>query len=240
MILPSAISLSVASLERSRRFYHDVLGLGDRPLLELIENPGATPVVPRAPGLFHFALVLPDRAALAAALHRLLAHSYPLQGSADHLVSEALYLADPDGHGIELYRDRPREEWQWDGGRVHMTTDPLDLRSLLDEAPASSAAEPLHAGTKLGHVHLRASKLEESLDFYTALGFDLTCEYPGAIFLSAGGYHHHVALNVWQSRNAAAAPDHSARLLKATFEGPEPKHVVDPNGIALEFVVGKG
>ncbi|MEP7367150.1 MAG: VOC family protein [Acidobacteriota bacterium] len=238
MITPSAITLSVASLERSRHFYAEVLGLGERPFLQLVEDPGALPVVARAPGLFHFALVLPDRPALAASLQRLIAHGYPLQGAADHLVSEALYLADPDGHGIELYRDRPREAWQWAEGRVRMTTDPLDVRALLDEAPAASATEPMHAGTKLGHVHLRASRLEDSLEFYTELGFDLTCEYPGAIFLSTGGYHHHVALNVWQSRNAGLAPEHSARLLRVTFEAAEAKTVVDPNGIELEFVVG--
>lgn len=235
MIRPSAVTLSVASIERSRQFYHGILGLGDRPFLELVEDPGATPVVPRAPGLFHFALLLPDRPALAAALHRLLANHYPMQGMADHLVSEALYLADPDGHGIELYVDRPREEWHWADGRVRMATDPLDAQSLLAEAPASSAGEPMHAGTRLGHVHLRASKLDESLAFYTALGFDLTCEYPGAIFLSTGGYHHHLALNVWQSRNAAPPPEHSARLLKLTFEGSEAKRVTDPNGIELTF-----
>lgn len=235
MILPSAVTLSVASLERSRHFYHDVLGLGDRPFLKLIEDPGAAPVVARAPGLFHIALLMPDRAALAASLHRLISHGYPMQGASDHLVSEALYLADPDGHGLELYRDRPREEWQWADGRVRMATDPLDLRALLEEAPAASAADTMHADTKLGHIHLRASRLDDSLAFYSGLGFDLTCEYPGAIFLSTGGYHHHVALNVWQSRNAAPAPEHSARLLRATFEGPEAKTVVDPNGMELEF-----
>jgi catechol 2,3-dioxygenase len=239
LLTPSAVTLSVASLARSRHFYHEVLGMGERPFLKLVEDPDAAPVVARAPGLFHFALLLPDRAALAAALHRLIAHGYPMQGAADHLVSEALYLADPDGHGIELYSDRQREKWQWADGRVKMTTDPLDVQALLAEAPVASATEPMHKGTKLGHVHLRASRLEDSLAFYMGLGFDLTCEYPGAIFLSTGGYHHHLALNVWQSRNAALAPEHSARLLKATFEGPEAKTVVDPNGIALEFVVGK-
>lgn len=208
----------------------------DPPFLELVEDPGASPAVPNAPGLFHFALLLPDRKSLAAALHRLVAHGYPLQGAADHLVSEALYLSDPDGHGIELYRDRPREEWQWSDGRVQMTTEPLDIPGLLAEAPAPSAADPLPFTTRLGHIHLRASKLAESLEFYRALGFDLTCEYPGAIFLSTGGYHHHVALNVWQSRNAVAAPLQSARLLRAVFEGPEEKRIVDPNGIELVFV----
>ena len=113
--------------------------MAEWPFLELVEDASATPSVSRAPCLFHVALLLPSRAALAAALHRLLAHGHPLQGAADHLVSEALYLADPDGHGLELYCDRPREQWQWEGGRVRMTTDALDLPSLLAEAPASSA-----------------------------------------------------------------------------------------------------
>lgn len=231
LIEPASIRLTVASLARSRRFYSEVLGLESPQFLELIEEPGAARSVARAPGLFHMAILLPGRAALAVAVRRLIEHGYPLQGASDHWVSEAVYLEDPDGHGIELYCDRPREEWRWQDGRVAMATEAMDMAGLLREPQMAWDARAV----RLGHVHLRVSALEESREFYRGLGFDVTCEYPGAVFLATGGYHHHVAVNVWQSRGAAAAGVGTARLLGVTFTGGEVRRAVSPDG--LEVVV---
>jgi catechol 2,3-dioxygenase len=124
-----------------------------------------------------------------------------LQGASDHLVSEAIYLADPEGNGVEVYRDRPREEWRWQGRQVVMATDPLDLQALLQTAGTGWAGAP--AGTSVGHVHLRVGDVAKARDFYTGtLGFDVTRGMAHAVFLSTGGYHHQLAANVWQSAGA--------------------------------------
>lgn len=231
LIRPASLRLSVASLERSRQFYGETLGLLAPPFLELVEEPGAVRSVARAAGLFHMAILLPGRAALALAVRRLVEQGYPLQGASDHWVSEAVYLEDPDGHGIELYCDRPREQWRWEHGRVAMATEALDMAGLLREPETAWDA----SAARLGHVHLRVSQLEPSREFYTGLGFEVTCEYPGAVFLATGGYHHHVAVNVWQSRGAAAVGAGTARLLGVTFTGGEARRAVSPDG--LEVVV---
>lgn len=231
LMQPVSIRLTVASLARSRRFYGEVLGLEAPPFLEFVEEPGAARSVARAAGLFHMAILLPGRAALAAAVRRLAEHGYPLQGAADHWVSEAVYLEDPDGHGIELYCDRPRGEWRWQDGRVAMATEALDMAGLLREPEIAWDAR----AARLGHVHLRVSALEDSREFYRGFGFAVTCEYPGAVFLATGGYHHHVAVNVWQSRGAAAAGEGAARLLGVAFTGGATRRAVSPDG--LEVVV---
>ena len=223
------IRLEVADLERSVDFYGEVLGLrpldrarnavvlaprhGDNALIELRERPGARPV-PRHGrlGLYHFAVLLPERAALG----RFLAHLGALgirAGMSDHLVSEAIYLSDPDGLGIEVYADRPRASWRYEGGQLQMTTEPLDVRSVLDAAgPERWAGAP--AGTVMGHVHLHVGDLTAGAAFYhEALGFDKTVwAYPGALFLSAGGYHHHLGTNTWAAGAQAAVPG-DARLV---------------------------
>jgi catechol 2,3-dioxygenase len=222
------VRLQVADLERSIAYYTQVIGLrvGARsetsaalhagtdtaPLVELHERRGALPVPRRgAFGLFHFAILLPHRAALGRFVVHLTTHSVRM-GSADHLVSEALYLTDPDGLGIEVYSDWPRETWRMNGRELAMTTEPLDLDSLIDEAgdsPWSGAPE----GTTIGHVHLHVGDLRVSDAFYhEALGFDRTVwSYPGASFLAAGGYHHHLGTNTWSP--GPAARDDQARLL---------------------------
>jgi catechol 2,3-dioxygenase len=228
-----SVTLRVASLERSAGLYRDILGLeilksgggglvlgsGEAlPLLRLKETPGARPMPRNASGLYHFAVLLPSRADLGRVLRRLIEAKIPF-GQADHLVSEALYLSDPDGNGIEIYRDRPRSEWKWDGGVVRMAVDPLDLEELLaegerDRLPSSGIPRE----TRIGHIHLQISSIEEGSAFYhKTLGFDVTSRLQGALFLSAGGYHHHIGLNTWASRGAPPAPSGSAGLESFTI-----------------------
>jgi catechol 2,3-dioxygenase len=182
-----------------------VVGLGaeeGRPLVELVPSPDAPLRRAGTTGLFHLAILVPSRLELARALRRVSESGWRLTGASDHLVSEALYLRDPEGNGIEIYRDRDREEWRRVGGEIEMDTLPLDLEGVLselagDEAPP--AAMP--PGTHIGHVHLNVADIPASQAFYRdALGFDVTVRtYPGALFVSAGGYHHHVGLNTWMA-----------------------------------------
>lgn len=218
-----AVSLTVSDLERARAFYAHALGLRPEELDDgdvLFGAPGAPALVRlhgdatapaldrRATGLFHLAILLPSRRDLAQALVRLAQTRWPLDGVADHLVSEALYLSDPDGNGIELYRDRPRAEWTYNGDQLEMATLALDLNDLAGELSSTDAAQPrAPEGTTMGHVHLQVSDIPETEAFYHGiLGFDVTTRgYPGALFVSAGGYHHHLGLNTWHSRGSGPA-----------------------------------
>jgi len=230
-----AVTLRVADLARSLAFYQDTLGLAPVgtgrattvlgaphgvPLLSLRETPGARHVA-RAAGLYHFAVLLPSRVDLGRALKRLIDNGVRF-GQSDHLVSEALYLSDPDGNGIEIYRDRPRSQWTWHGGMVEMAVDPLDLDSLLEEAGRSVTAESgAPADTRIGHLHLQVSDVDQAVRFYHGLiGFDITASFQGAAFLSAGGYHHHLGLNAWSSRGAPPAPADSSGLASFRIELP--------------------
>ena len=223
-----AVHLQVVDLQRSLSYYGQVLGLrsksttdtsavlsadGDeRPLVTLHTRPGVVRARRGAFGLFHFAVLLPERGALGRfAAH--LASSGVRPRMADHSVSEALYLWDPDGLGIEVYVDRPRVLWQRHGPELVMTTDPLNIDSVI-AAGNGEAWTGAPRGTTIGHVHLHVGNLEQAEAFYhRALGFDKTVwNYPGALFMSAGGYHHHVGTNVWSSGPAAAADE--ARLLE--------------------------
>lgn len=195
----------------SRSDERAVLGAGGRPLVEIERARDAAPPPEWAPGLFHLALRVPDRVALAARLVALRDAGCRI-GASDHLVSEALYVDDPDGNGIEIYRDRPREEWPRaaDGG-VAMQTLPLVLGALLAEAPTTPAPAP--SGTDMGHVHLKVSDLDATRRFWVdVVGFHIMARYPGALFVSAGGYHHHLGLNVWHSRGAAPPPEGTTGL----------------------------
>jgi len=223
-----SVHLTVSDLARSLDYYQDGLGLrihrqeestaalgaGNADLLVLSEVPGAVRH-PRTSGLYHFALLLPGRLELARFLRHLVESDTPLGGASDHLVSEALYLSDPDGNGIEVYCDRPRETWQFQRGQVRMTVDPLDangLMALLGEDPATWSG--LHPDTVLGHMHLHVADLAAGIDFYTrAIGFDLMTTYGGsAAFLSAGGYHHHLGINTWNGAGAPPPPAGSVGL----------------------------
>jgi catechol 2,3-dioxygenase len=149
---------------------------------------------------------LPSRADLGQVLHRLADRGYPLQGGADHGVSEALYLADPDGNGIEIYIDRPKEKWPWHNGELRMVTDPLDIENLLDQA--QGFWDGLSPKTRIGHIHLHVADLHQAQCFYCdTLGFDLMQRFGhSALFLSAGGYHHHIGLNTWAGVGAPPPP----------------------------------
>jgi catechol 2,3-dioxygenase len=245
-----AIRLTVSDLATEAAFYEQVIGLvplrrdGEEatlgtpdgtPLLELVERADAAQRPRRSAGLFHLALLLPTRADLALALRRLATARYPLDGASDHLVSEALYLSDPDGNGIEIYRDRPRAEWEHEAdGQIKMATLPLDLDSVIDAIPptvgATTPNAPVPDGSVLGHVHLQVSDLEQAEAFYNGvLGFDVVVRgYPGALFVSAGGYHHHLGLNTWAS--AGGAPNTPGTRGLDRFE------VVLPDGAALAAV----
>mgnify|MGYP002624189681 CR=1 FL=1 len=222
------VSLTVADFRRSLPYYTQKIGLrllnqsGNKatlgtavqPLLELIEKPGST--VPRGTtGLFHFALLVPSRLELARTFKNLVDTEAPLGGFSDHSVSEAIYLSDPDGNGIEIYRDRTREEWPYLNGRLQMNTMPLDLQSLVGELSGQETQwAGLHQNTKMGHIHLHIRDLDEAEAFYCdALGFERVMRYGTAAgFVSAGGYHHHIGLNTWAGKNAPPPPAGSAGL----------------------------
>jgi len=219
------VRLRVADLDDLATFYERVIGLKDverdghlarlgategEPLVELLEAPDAAPAPGFSTGLFHLAILVPDRAELARSVQRVAAAGWRLTGASDHLVSEALYLQDPEGNAIEIYRDRPREEWRRNGDELAMATLPLDLESVLAElGPAERQANGMPAGTTMGHVHLQVAGIPAAEGFYSrALGLDVMVRsYPGALFLAAGGYHHHVGLNTWQSQGAPAPPE---------------------------------
>lgn len=228
--------LQIADLERSIAYYQEVIGLrvlergpavavlaargDDRPLVELREKPGAHRVPRRGRlGLYHFAILLPDRPSLG----RFLAHLEQIgayAGMSDHFVSEAIYLSDPDGLGIEVYADRPRSAWKQDGHQLVMTTLPLDEESLLRAGVESGRADDvrwtgLPVGTVIGHVHLYVSNLEDAASFYhRGLGLDkMVWSYPGALFMSAGAYHHHLGTNTWAVGAPLAGAD-DARMLE--------------------------
>jgi catechol 2,3-dioxygenase len=253
------VHLTVADLRRSLDYYQRSIGLtlledgdgeaslgaGGVPLLQLREVPGAPPADGYA-GLFHFALLVPERTDLARWLAHAARERVQLTGASDHFVSEALYLRDPDHHGIEIYADRPRELWE---GKVErMGSWPLDLDELLQlQSGEEEAFDGLPAGTAMGHVHLRVSDVDETVAFYRdLLGFDLMAQLgPEAAFLSAGGYHHHLGGNTWESRGAGQAPPGSATLQEFTILLPDDasrdeaaaraggRRVKDPSGNTL-------
>jgi catechol 2,3-dioxygenase len=215
------VALQVADLERSIRFYTHALGFGvltqgtrqaelgvdSHVLLELSELRGAPPKPENATGLFHFAVLLPTRADLGRTLRHLMESGTPVQGASDHLVSEAIYLSDLDGNGIEIYRDRPRSEWPRQGDKVRMATDPLDAGGILAEADHEGRRfTGLPLGTTIGHIHLQVGDIAAANEFYVGqLGFDVMASLPSALFVSAGGYHHHVGANTWTSRGQGPA-----------------------------------
>lgn len=224
------VRLQVADLDRSLAFYENVLGLReirrsvdsaslgphgeDREIVDLRQLKTARPVPRRGLlGLYHFAILLPDRASLG----KFVAHLGEIgayAGMSDHFVSEAVYLTDPDGLGIEVYADRPRDAWRYDERQLHMTTNHLDVEDLV-RSTGGERWTGMPAGTVLGHVHLYVDDIAKAESFYhDALGFDkVVWSYPGALFMSAGGYHHHLGTNTW-ARGAPPATDADARLLE--------------------------
>ncbi|GIW23865.1 VOC family protein [Meiothermus sp.] len=250
----TGLTLRVQNLERQLAFYRDLLGLevirqqgpqtdlalpGRQFTLTLLHEPTA-PLRPQPTlGLYHFALLLPSRADLAAIFRRLVEARYPhFQGASDHGVSEALYLADPEGNGLELYRDRPRPEWPFRGDRLAMVTKALDLEALLSEARNS---RPLEAQTTLGHLHLHVRDLDEAQAFFEGLGLALMQgDYPGARFLAADGYHHHIGINLW-ARGRTAPPGATGLLgYRIAIRNQTPKTLTDPGGAQVQIVDSSG
>jgi catechol 2,3-dioxygenase len=264
-----AVRVAVADLDRAREFYERVVGLrilgqeggiarlgaDGTAVIELVGVPDAPPRPRGTTGLFHLAILLPSRGELARSVRRLGEMRWPLAGASDHLVSEALYMADPEGNGIEVYRDRPRDRWPHEDGRLQMGTFPLDLDSLVAEVPVDDDTTRVAAGARIGHVHLHVADLDATEAFYAgALGFEVTVrDYPGALFLSAGGYHHHIGANTWAGEGAPPPPPGSRglrwfelllpteteleqlerRLREAGFEPERHEqrlHVADPSG----------
>ncbi len=209
------VALTVNDLPAVRDFYRTALGLdvlsegggvsligaGDGAILELREDRSARRRSAREAGLFHTAFLLPSRAALGRWLHHAAESRLPIQGASDHLVSEALYFADPEGNSIEVYADKPREVWPMEGGQIQMATEPMDVTAVAAAADGPWQGAP--EGTAIGHVHLQVGNLAEAEEFYHGmLGFDVVTHYPGAAFLGSGGYHHHLGANIWNSRGA--------------------------------------
>ncbi len=219
-----AVHLTVTDLDRSIAFYQDAIGLrllrrsddapmaalgaGGDDLVVLTEEPAARPAGRHA-GLYHFALLHPSRLELARAVQRLVATRTAIDGASDHGVSEAIYLPDPDGNGIELYADRPREDWPREAdGTMAMFTRPLDVHGLLAAAEGDAGVQR-HAdpGLVLGHMHLHVGDLDLGRAFYVdVLGFELMAEMPSAAFVAAGGYHHHLGFNTWRGEGVGPAP----------------------------------
>jgi catechol 2,3-dioxygenase len=211
-----AVALTVRDLETMSRFYQQVIGLtfiersagverlgvGETVLLELRHDPSAPLADHRAAGLFHIAFLLPSRADLGQWLRRTAERRIGLQGASDHGVSEAIYLGDPEGNGIEMYADRPSDQWTWSNGAIAMKTDRLDIDDLLGKA-ATAPFERLPEGSMVGHVHLKVGAIAPAEAFFGGvLGFDIMARAPGGSFFGSGHYHHHFAANIWNSRNA--------------------------------------
>jgi len=230
------VTLRVSDAGRARAWYRDMMGLelieetperlslgaGGKPFLTLEVRPDATPRIEETTGLYHVAILVPDRASLGGALTRIAGTGVRV-GASDHLVSEAIYIWDPDNNGLEIYRDRPRSDWHWDNGRVAITTDPLDRHSVAKEGVEAGAhLKPMPAGTKIGHVHLQVGDLSEAKRFYAdILGFSPTAGRGGALFVSAGGYHHHLGLNVWHSLGAPRSSENAAGLVEYEIVVPD-------------------
>jgi catechol 2,3-dioxygenase len=255
-----AVSLAVTDLQRSIDFYSGslgfqvhrqdpssaALGAGEEELL-LLEASAAGRRPSRATGLYHFAILVPSRPELARSLARLADSRARLQGAADHWVSEALYLSDPDGNGIEIYRDRPRAEWPMENGRPQMTTEALDMDGIMAELPDGAIPADLPAGTAIGHVHLQVAEIGASERFYTgALGLDLVLRFGSAAgFVSAGGYHHHIGFNTWAGVGAPRPPADAAGLRWFELRLPDQAalerllaHLAEA-GVRVEEIAGK-
>lgn len=274
-IYPRDVVLKVVDLKRSLTFYQNIMGLKVReelmdgyvlsadgiiPLVTIISGPNLTPKLPSRTGLYHFAVLLPDRISLGLFLKNLMDENYPLTGGSHHGVSEAIYLQDPDDNGIEVYTDTPSESWDYTDTGLTMVTKPLDYNGLLALGNGKKwTGTPVN--TILGHIHLHVGDLDKAYDFYHTLGFDITQKLrQQAYFVSTGDYHHHIGFNIWNGKEADPLPETSAglkyltlkfptktalrhsveRLTEAGYEVVEKKDMVwaqDPSGNRIRFVV---
>ena len=219
-LYPTSLTLKIRNLEASIKFYENIIGFkllnkteksaeltvdGTTPLVYLEQLEKAEPKNARMTGLYHFAILVPSREDLGIILQHLLKSGYPLQGASNHEVSEAIYLADPDGNGIEIYRDLPAEQWEWHNGSVQMGTFALDAKGVL-QLGSSKEWQGLPEGSVIGHIHLHVADLDKTVKFYVdGLGFDIVQKYgEQAYFISTGNYHHHIGLNIWNGRGIPA------------------------------------
>lgn len=241
-----SIELRVKDLERSLNFYSNLLGFkviyntngtaelsanGNAPFVfRLVEDKNAVWRQRGTTGLFHTAIRLPNRKELARVFIRLFDYKVKFQGFSDHLVSEAIYLADPDENGIELYADKPRTEWVNTMGQIEMDTLPLDLSKITGELKDDNSEwDGIHPDTDIGHIHLNVSDLHKAQKVYSLLlGMNVTNSmYNGAMFFSAGGYHHHIGTNIWSSRNGSPAPDNVMGLISFTIKVPDESYILE-------------
>ena len=233
------VELIVGDLGGMAHFYEKAIGLtplartddgatlgsdDGAPLVELVGDPDAPTRPRRSTGLFHVAFLVPSRRELARSVRRVVDSGWSFTGASDHLVSEALYLDDPEGNGIEIYRDRPRDDWRYENGELQMATLALDLEGVMGELEGDETHRNARSeGPRIGHVHLQVADIPEARAFYhETLGLDTTAmSYPGALFMSAGGYHHHIGANTWASAGAPAPPTGSRGLRRYTIVLPD-------------------
>ncbi|SCG83798.1 hypothetical protein DW1_2234 [Proteiniborus sp. DW1] len=229
------ITLKVEDINRSIEFYRTIIGLRilwqkakeailtadeTTPLVTLIQPEDVIPKLPRRTGLYHFAILLPNRMQLGLFFKNIRDEEYPLIGGSNHGVSEAIYLEDPDGNGIEVYADTPESNWDRDGDKINMVTEVLDYMGLL-KATEDKEWKGMPPETIIGHIHLHVADLDESLKFYEALGFNLVQSMRNsAYFVSSGGYHHHIGFNIWNGRGAAPLPENSVGMKYYTIKYP--------------------
>ena len=254
-IYVTEIVLRVENLDRSVEFYKTIMGFkvleeknseviltvdGTKPIVTLIQPEDIIPKLPRKTGLYHFAVLLPDRLHLGLFLKNIRDHKYPLVGGSNHGVSEAIYLEDPDQNGIEVYTDTPEDSWKPDGENIDMVTEILDYNSLLESTGDKKWSEA-PKDTIIGHIHLHVADLDEAYKFYKALGFEITQKINNnAYFISTGGYHHHIGLNIWNGKGAAPLPKTCAGMEYYTIEFPDKgilnKALNDLRTLSYEFV----
>lgn len=254
----SKVGLKARDGEALAAYYRDVLGLEEisrdggvrtlgaagRPLLDIEHDASASPDDPRSAGLFHTAFLVPRRADLGRWIRHAIDKRIAVDGASDHLVSEALYLTDPEGNGIEIYSDRPREAWATDGGQLRMATLPLDINAIVAEVPPHDKGwRGAPEGTIVGHVHLRVGEPRAAEDWWRdTFGFDTVARYGAqAVFLSSGGYHHHIGANTWQSSGAGRRDPGRSGITFVEMRSAlasEPSTHEDPWGTVIRAVPG--
>ena len=238
-----SIDIRVRDLKDSLNFYSDLIGFkivdqndfeailsstGVLPyIIKLTEDKSAPVRIKGSTGLFHMAFLFPNRKELARVFMRLFKNNIKFQGFSDHLVSEAIYLLDPDGNGVELYTDKPRDQWQESHGQILMDTLPLDLSKVTSELDDPEIWNGIHPDTTLGHIHLNVSELKKAEEFYNEiLGFRITnTQFPKALFLGAGGYHHHIGSNTWMLDKRAKADENSLGMTSFTIRIPDDNYI---------------
>lgn len=248
-IYTGEVHLKVTDLDKMTNFYTEIIGFsvlekkdkhvvltadGQTPLLVLEQPESIVPKEPRRTGLYHLALLLPTRADLGKAIKHFSRNQIPL-GAADHQVSEALYLSDPDGNGIEIYCDREPKTWHWNDDLVAMSTDPLDTRAVVEESGEDDWTR-LPSGTVMGHIHLHVANLPNTKEFYEALGFKVVSRYPQALFMANGNYHHHIGLNTWNGADASRPTEGSAGMEAFTLIYPDESTLQEAIGNVQKLV----